>query len=167
MPKSWTDPNWRPQPPLGLVACVLLALCQSSSPAAAETVAPVPPPAQVYSGVRTVLSTGTTVTGQPIRYPSGAPAQLTAVEITLQPGQQTGWHTHPAPLFGYILEGELTVDYGAKGQRTYVKGEGLAEAMDEAHNGRNTGQSPVTILAVFIGTQGVPASVPAPPPTRQ
>jgi quercetin dioxygenase-like cupin family protein len=167
MSKSWTDPNWRPQPPLGLVACVLLALSRSSGPAAAETVAPAPPPAHVYSGVRTVLSTGTTVTGQPIRYPSGAPAQLTAVEITLQPGQQTGWHTHPAPLFGYILEGELTVDYGAKGQRTYVKGEGLAEAMDEAHNGRNMGQSPVTILVVFIGTQGVPASVPAPPPARQ
>ena len=44
---------------------------------------------------------------------------------------------------------------------------GLAEAMDEAHNGRNLGHSPVTILAVFIGTQGVPASVPAPPPARQ
>jgi quercetin dioxygenase-like cupin family protein len=167
MSKSSIGPNWRPQPPLRLVACVLLALSRSSSPAAAETVAPVLPPAQVYSGVRTVLSTGTTVTGQPIRYPSGAPAQLTAVEITLQPGQQTGWHTHPAPLFGYILEGELTVDYGAKGQRTYVKGEGLAEAMDEAHNGRNMGQSPVTILVVFIGMQGVPASVPASPPARQ
>jgi quercetin dioxygenase-like cupin family protein len=166
MSKSWTDPNWRPQPPLRLVACVLLALSRSSGPAAAETVAP-PPPAQVYSGVRTVLSTGTTVTGQPIRYPSGAPAQLTAVEITLQPGQQTGWHTHPAPVFGYILEGELTVDYGAKGLRTYVKGEGLAEAMDEAHDGRNMGQSPVTILAVFIGAQGVPTSIPAPPPARQ
>jgi quercetin dioxygenase-like cupin family protein len=56
------------------------------------------------------------VTGEPIRYPSGA-AKITAEEITLQPGQQTGWHTHPVPLFGYILEGELTVDYGAKGKR--------------------------------------------------
>jgi quercetin dioxygenase-like cupin family protein len=165
MSKSCIGPVWRTRPPLRLVACVLLALSRSSGPAAAETVAP--PPAQVYSGVRTVLSTGTTVTGQPIRYPSGAPAQLTAVEITLQPGQQTGWHTHPAPLFGYILEGEITVDYGAKGQRTYVKGEGLAEAMDEAHNGRNMGQSPVTILVVFIGVEGMPASVPAPPPARQ
>ncbi len=80
------------------------------------------------------------------------------MEITLEPGQQTGWHTHPVPVFGYILEGELTVDYGAKGVRTYVKGEGLAEAMNEAHNGRNTGLGPVTILAVFIGVEGMPAS---------
>jgi quercetin dioxygenase-like cupin family protein len=114
-----------------------------------------------------VLSTGNTVTGQPIRYPSGAPAQITAVTITLEPGQQTGWHMHPVPLFGYILEGELTVDYGPKGQRTFVKGEGLAEAMDEAHNGRNTGRGPVTILAVFIGMEGARTTVPAPPPARQ
>jgi quercetin dioxygenase-like cupin family protein len=89
------------------------------------------------------------------------------MEITLKPGQQTGWHTHPMPVFGYILEGELTVDYGAEGLRTYVKGEGLAEAMNEAHNGRNTGLGPVTILAVFIGVDGMQASVPAAPPARQ
>ena len=87
--------------------------------------------------MRTVLSTETTVTGETIKYPSGAPAQLTALEITLQPGQQTGWHTHPVPLFGYILDGELTVDYGPKGQRVYRKGDGFAEATNEAHNGRN------------------------------
>jgi quercetin dioxygenase-like cupin family protein len=170
MPKSRTDPNWRPQPSLSLVVCLLLGLSCSLNLAAAQTVAPAPaqsPLAHAYSGVRTVLSTGTTVTGEPIMYPAGAPAQLTALEITLQPGQQTGWHTHPVPLFGYILEGELTVDYGAKGQRIYRKGDGLAEAMNETHNGRNLGQSPVTILAVFAGMEGVPNSAPASPPARQ
>jgi quercetin dioxygenase-like cupin family protein len=88
------------------------------------------------------------------------------MEITLLPGQQTGWHTHPVPLFGYILEGELTVDYGAKGQRVYLKGDGLAEAMNEAHNGRNSGESPVKILAVFIGVKGVQDTAPVPPPQR-
>ena len=89
------------------------------------------------------------------------------MEVTLQPGQQTGWHTHPVPLFAYILEGELTVDYGAKGQRTYHKGDGLAEAINEAHNGRNMGQNPVKILAVFIGIEGVQGSAPASPPAQQ
>jgi quercetin dioxygenase-like cupin family protein len=161
---SWTAPNSRPQLSLSLVACVPLGLLRLMHPAAAEDA---PPPGHFYSGVRTVLSTGNTVTSEPIRYPTGAPAQLAAMEITLEPGQQTGWHTHPMPVFGYILEGELTVDYGAKGQRTYVKGEGLAEAMNEAHNGRNTGQRPVTILTVFIGVEGTQASVPASPPARQ
>jgi quercetin dioxygenase-like cupin family protein len=168
MSKSWTDSTWRTQPSLSLVVCLLLGLSCSLNPAAAQAPALAQsPPAHVYSGVRTVLSTGETVTGEPIRYPTGAPAQLTALEITLQPGQQTGWHTHPVPLFGYILEGELTVDYGAKGQRIYRKGDGLAEAMNEAHNGRNLGQGPVTILAVFAGMEGVPNSAPASPPARQ
>jgi len=72
----------------------------------------------------------------------------------------------PVPLFGYILEGDLTVDYGPKGQRIYREGDGLAEAMNEPHNGRNTGQGPVRILAVFIGTEGAQETVPASPPAR-
>ncbi len=135
-------------------------------PAAAQNAQPAPPQASVAPGARTILSTGTTVTGEPIKYPSGAPGQMTALEITLQPGQQTGWHTHPVPLFGYILDGELTVDYGPKGQRVYRKGDGFAEATNEAHNGRNLTEKPVTILAVFAGMEGLKDSVPAPPPPR-
>jgi mannose-6-phosphate isomerase-like protein (cupin superfamily) len=81
-------------------------------------------------------------------------------------GVQTGWHTHPVPLFGYIIEGELTVDYGTKGKRTYLKGDGLAEAMNEAHNGHNMGPHPVKILAVFIGMEGVQGTAPASPPAH-
>jgi len=153
MPKfRWPQPS-RP------VVCLAFALLLSSDAAVAEHAAA---PAQ---GTRAVLSTGTTVTDEPIRYPSGA-AHITAVELTLKPGQQTGWHTHPVPLFGYILEGELTVDYGAKGKRTYRKGEALAEAMNEAHNGRNTGRRPLKILVVYIGADGVPNTSPASPPAR-
>ena len=120
-----------------------------------------------HPGVRTLLSTDMTVTNEPIRYPLATPARVTAVEITLQPGEQTGWHAHPVPLIGYILSGELTVDYGPLGQRTYRQGEALAEAMDEAHNGRNNGEQPVKILAVFIGAEGVAGTVPAAPPPRR
>jgi hypothetical protein len=38
--------------------------------------------------------------------------------------------------------------------------------MNQAHNGRNTGQTPVRILAVFIGVEGVKDTVSAPPPQR-
>jgi quercetin dioxygenase-like cupin family protein len=88
------------------------------------------------------------------------------LEIVLQPGQQTGWHRHPVPLFGYVLEGELTVDYGAREQKIYRKGDALAEAMTAAHNGRNASRHPVKILAVFIGMEGLQDSVPAAAPPR-
>ena len=38
--------------------------------------------------------------------------------------------------------------------------------MNEAHNGRNSGESPVKILAVFIGVKGVQDTAPVPPPQR-
>jgi quercetin dioxygenase-like cupin family protein len=162
MPTSSTDLNSRAL--RTLVISLLLALLLG--PAAAQNTQPAPPQADAAPGVRTILSTGTTVTGEPIKYPSGASAQFTSLAITLQPGQQTGWHTHPVPTFGYVLDGELTVDYGPKGQRVYRKGDGFAEATNEAHNGLNLTEKPVTILAVFAGMEGVKDSVPAPPPPR-
>src|SRR6266851_8056507 len=163
MPKSRTHSK-RPQSSLAIG--LLLGLSLSLNASTADTVEQTTPAVDLYPQTQTILSTSTTVVGEPIQYPSGAPALITAVEIMLQPGQQTGWHTHPVPLFGYILEGELTVDYGAKGERIYRKGDALAEAMNEAHNGRNAGQDPVKILAVFIGMEGTQGSVPASPPAR-
>jgi quercetin dioxygenase-like cupin family protein len=153
------------QPPTCLIGWAL-ALLLAANAACAQTAVQAPLAGEAQSAERMVLSTGTTVTGEPIRYPTGTPAHVTAVEITLAPGQQTGWHMHPVPLFGYILEGELTVDYGAKGKRTYRKGDGLMEAMNGAHDGRNTGAEPVKILAVIIGAEGVQGSLPASPPAR-
>jgi quercetin dioxygenase-like cupin family protein len=148
------------------LAFVLLGFSLSLSTSVADPVQGTIPPSALQPELRTILSTGTTVAGESIRYPSDGPAQITAVEITFEPGQQTGWHTHPVPLFGYMLEGELTVSYGEKGQRVYRKGDALVEAMSTAHNGRNMGQSAAKILAVFIGREGLQGSVPASPPGR-
>ena len=145
------------------VASLAIGLILSSGVALAQSA---PPPADAHGGTRMVLQTGKTVTDEPIQYPAGKP-KITAVEITLAPGQQTGWHTHPVPLFGYILEGELTVDYGPLGKRIYRQGDALVEAMNEAHNGHNSGQGAVKILAVFIGAEGIPDTTRASPPARE
>ena len=115
-----------------------------------ETVAREPP-----SPAAPLLRTGTTVVGESVVYPTGAPAQVTAAVVSLTPGEETGWHTHGMPVVGYMIEGELTVDYGEKGQRVYRAGDALMEAIAVAHNGRNTGSGPVRILAVFIGAEGL------------
>ena len=36
----------------------------------------------------------------------GKEAKATAVEVTLEPGQESASHRHPGPAFGYVLEGE-------------------------------------------------------------
>ena len=68
-------------------------------------------------------------------------------------------HHHPVPLFGYILQGELIVDYGGFGERTYARGESLVEAFETPHQGRNGGKGTVKILVVYAGADGVPNTV--------
>lgn len=93
----------------------------------------------------------TTILGQPIRYPEGTP-QITSTIITLQPGEETGWHRHDTPLYGFVLAGSLTVDYGDDGERQYEAGDALIEAIGTSHNGRTNGDEPVHILVVNIGS---------------
>jgi quercetin dioxygenase-like cupin family protein len=115
--------------------------------------------ADTREAVTSLLATSKTVLGQEIAYPAKTPAKVTAVLVEMQPGETTGWHAHDVPMFGYILEGEVTVDYGAKGTRVYRAGDAVMEAIDFAHNGRNSGKGVTRILAVFMGADGVPNTV--------
>lgn len=104
------------------------------------------PTSEVFLGNQTVI-------GQTIAYPAGTPL-VNAVIVPLAPGGQSAWHIHGTPLFGFILEGELTVDYGSKGTRVYRAGEALLEAVDWPHQASNRGNVLTRILAVNIGVEG-------------
>lgn len=101
-----------------------------------------------------LLETGSTVAGEPIAYPTSGPAKVTALVVTIAPGAETVLHHHPAPMFAYILDGEVAVDYGAAGKRVYKAGDAFMEAMAAPHRGINSGAVPVRILAVSMGAEG-------------
>jgi quercetin dioxygenase-like cupin family protein len=107
-----------------------------------------------------VLQSGETIIGQPVVYPTGTPKVATAI-VVLPPGKETGWHLHEVPLFAYVLEGEVTVDYGDKGIKLYKTGEGILEGMNWPHNGMNKGTVPARILAVYMGAEGKANAEPA------
>ena len=71
-----------------------------------------------YPPLEVLLQGSETVLGQEVAYPAGEPV-VTAAIVTMAPGQETGWHAHAAPLFAWMLAGELTVDYGPDGARVY------------------------------------------------
>lgn len=98
---------------------------------------------------QTILETGQTVIGQDISYPSG-PAQITSKIVTIPVGAETGPHIHEYPMFAYILEGEVSVDYGEAGVKTFVKGQSIVEAINYTHNGKNNGSEPTKILVVLM-----------------
>jgi quercetin dioxygenase-like cupin family protein len=107
--------------------------------------------------VTTVLKTQTSWDGQPLRYPAGQ-AEVTGMLIDIAPGGETGWHLHPVPSFGMVLEGELEVTL-KDGRRNRLKaGDALAEVVNTAHNGRNIGTVPVKLVVFYAGSKGQPLS---------
>jgi quercetin dioxygenase-like cupin family protein len=116
--------------------------------------------AQGYPAVP-LLSGSQNVVGETLVYPPGK-AVVTSSIVTLGPGEKTIAHRHGVPMFAYILEGELTVDYGAFGKRVYKQGQALLEAMQVDHVGVNTGTTLVRILAVYMGAEGARDVIPTP-----
>jgi D-alanyl-D-alanine dipeptidase len=102
--------------------------------------------------------------GNAVTYPDGTPAELTGNLVTLMPGDSTGWHLHPAPTFGYVLSGHLTVEYATGETRTFKTGEGLIEGQNVAHNGHNYGDQPLRIVAFHAGAPGLPTTQPVDSP---
>lgn len=107
-----------------------------------------------YKRVDPLLASDRTVIGETLGYPSGS-AKVTSSIVTIQPGEETAWHKHGAPLYAYILSGEVTVDYGGKGTKRFPAGSAFMEAMDHWHRGTNLGDRPVRILAVYLGSDQV------------
>ncbi len=127
-----------------LFAAAIGLLLGAGRPAMAE---------EAYPSVQ-LLSTTTTVIGETIRYPDSGAARVTSTIVTLAPHSEAALHLHPAPMYAYILEGEVIVDYGPHGKRTYAQGQALMEAMNAPHRGINATDRPVRILCVFMGADG-------------
>jgi len=143
------------QPRLALVLA-LIAVHTLTGRANAEDATP----ARDYPAAP-LMSTGTTILGETIRYPRTGPAHVTAAIVTLAPGGRTIMHKHGVPLFAYILDGELTVDYGSHGTRTYRQGQSFMEAMAVAHFGVNNSPQPVRLLAVYMGAKHAKDVIPS------
>ncbi len=96
------------------------------------------------------LSTSTTWDGTPIHYPSGT-AKVSGAIVTLPPGTETGWHTHPVPCLALVLEGELLVELKDGQSKKLKAGDTLAEVINTPHNGKNIGKTPLKIAVFYAG----------------
>lgn len=90
--------------------------------------------------------------GQPIEYPEGSP-QVSLVQIEIAPGERTGWHYHPMPSVGYLIQGTLEVTARESGDVIrFQKGEAVAEMVGDVHRGHNVGNEPVRLLVFYAGS---------------
>jgi quercetin dioxygenase-like cupin family protein len=119
-------------------------------------------PMKVASGHREILlQTTQSWNGKPYtHYPTGQP-QLTTIKLTIEPHTALPWHTHPFPNVVYVLSGSLTLHDKASGKTQVVhQGEAVGESVDDVHRGES-GDVPTVLLITYVGTPGVPTSVPA------
>lgn len=132
-----------------LAGLVLALAAFAAAPAAAQSY-----PAQI------LFKGNQTAAGETIAYPTTGKPVVTAAIVTLMPGEKTLTHRHGVPMYAYILEGEITVDYGPHGRKSFKAGQSLLEAMDVPHAGMNLGNVPVRLLAVYMGAEGAQDVVP-------
>ncbi len=138
-------------PPIARTAGLILLL--ASAPVALAQAPAEPGP---YQSVKELSRVGSSVVGEPLRYVGGGASVRTAI-VSLRPGESTARHRHDSPLFVYILEGNLSVDYEGYGRREYQAGDSFMEAMESSHAATNVGKTPVRILATFLETAATSA----------
>jgi quercetin dioxygenase-like cupin family protein len=78
------------------------------------------------------------------------PSRIVSARITVQPGAQFPWHTHPGPVFVNVVEGELV--YVAANDcvpRPYQPGEAF---VDPGRGNVHTAFNPTEGVTVFLAT---------------
>jgi quercetin dioxygenase-like cupin family protein len=125
--------------------------------------------------VATVLAGGTAhatppgpgVTGRVIYQTTVGGTDYVLREVTVPPGQATGWHYHDGPVFGYVKQGTLThyhADCAVNG--VYPRGTVVREpgGPSDVHLGRNLGDTTLVLEVLYVLPHGAPFSEDVPNP---
>jgi quercetin dioxygenase-like cupin family protein len=107
--------------------------------------------------VTEILKTNKSWNGDTFSYLAGTP-EVTTLFLSMDEGDETGFHCHPVPVFGYILEGELHVESDSGKTEILRKGDATVETMNKLHNGHAVG-GPVQLVAFFAGVEATPNSL--------
>ncbi|MFF4346217.1 cupin domain-containing protein [Streptomyces sp. NPDC001530] len=132
----------------GLTAAVVLGLSLAASPAFAT------PP-------------GPGVTGTIISQTTIGSKDYILRQVTVPPGQSTGWHYHDGVLFGFVEKGTLShFDSTCQSDGVYKAGSTLTEPSgpNHVHIGRNLGDVPLVLDVLYVLPHGAPLSEDAPNP---
>jgi len=113
------------------------------------------------SGVKAtlILKTTTTTNNYPVKHLNTQMPEITAMKVEIKPGAETGWHSHPVPLYAYVLEGNLTVELKGGNRYNFTAGDAIVEVVNTPHNGKNLGTMPVVLIAFYTGEIGTPNTV--------
>lgn len=95
---------------------------------------------------------------------NGGELKMTVVEVSYAPGASSPPHSHPCPVFVYVIQGAMRSQVKGGPETVYRAGEGFYEEANGVHqiSGNASQQDSVRFLASFLCDRQVPLSVPAP-----
>jgi hypothetical protein len=88
-------------------------------------------------------------------------------QIVFQPGGQSGWHSHPGPVFIQVVSGTMTFYESDDPTCTPVVrgvGQGFLDVGEHAHIARNETGSPATNIVTYLAPPGVALRIDQPNP---
>ena len=92
---------------------------------------------------------------QRITYPKKVKKAEISSEIeVLEPGQETGWRKYRVPVYVYVLEGAISIEYDAGVVKDYAAGTAFVQAQGIWHNTSNKGDVRARMLTVTMGVKG-------------
>lgn len=87
--------------------------------------------------------------------------------IVFQPGGQSGWHSHPGPVFISVVEGTMTFYEADDPDCTPVirtAGQGFLDTGDHAHIARNETGLPARNVVTYLAPPAAPLRIDEPSP---
>lgn len=77
-----------------------------------------------------------------------------------QPGAAVPKHTHPGEEFGYVLEGELTLEIEGQAPLTLKAGDTFFVPAGQVHSGKSSSKAATNVLSTYIVEKGKPLATP-------
>ena len=87
--------------------------------------------------------------------------------ITFQPGGQSGWHSHPGPVFITVMSGTMTfyeADDPSCQPIVRTAGQGYLDKGESAHIARNESGAPATNVVTYFAPVGAALRIEQPQP---
>jgi quercetin dioxygenase-like cupin family protein len=105
---------------------------------------------------KVILQTEATSNGDPITYLNADHPKITVMTVDIAPRAKTGWHSHPVPVYAYVMSGQLTVEIEGGAKTKFKKGDAIIEVVNVRHNGINNGKIPVRLVVFYTGGKDIP-----------
>lgn len=105
---------------------------------------------------KVILQTETTSGGDPITYLKTDKPKITVMTVDIAPGAKTGWHSHPMPVYAYVIAGQLSVEIEGGKTAEFKEGDAIIEVVNTRHNGMNKGNVPVKLVVFYVGGKEIP-----------